>query len=80
MPHHGPDALEDRIERQEALDAVLRSLSGTEYAVALLVLEGYSLQEVARHFEWNNELVYFYWTRIKRKGRTALALEGYLRE
>ena len=79
MPHHGPDALEDRIERQEALDAVLRSLSGAEYAVALLMLEGYSLQEIAEYFEWKNELVRIYWKRIKRKGRTALALEGYFR-
>ena len=70
--------MEDRIERKEALDAVLRSLSGVEYAITLLILEGYTLKDIEEHFEWDRKLVYAYWNKIKRKGRIALRRSGQM--
>ena len=70
--------LENRIERQEALDAVLRSLEGIEYAIALLILEGYTLKDIEDHFEWDRKQVYHYWNIIKRKGRIALRRDGHM--
>ncbi len=71
------EMVEDRIIQREAVDLVLSALSGYDFIITILWLDGWSIKDIAQHLEWDRRRVYARWQKIKGKGRKILIANGF---